>query len=244
MSYFLISFFLFTCFNGTQAGNSPAACTINASSQDCLCYGSCDGSGVAFGSGGTSPYSYSWFPAPAGGQGTENATGLCAGTYTVQLSDATGCSASTTITVAQPTQITYTNVVTQASCSSCCDGKDTIYVSGGSVPGYTYTWSPGPLGSGNSQFNLCAGGTYTCCIQDAHHCRLCAPISISYPTGIIRSTKCLPVRTYPNPFHTSIQIENLPLLEPVDFCIYNSRQQVLIKGELSQGNNDSVFSFN
>ena len=47
----------------------------------------CDGSVDISVSGGTSPYSYQW----SNGQTSQNATGLCPGTYTVTITDAAGC---------------------------------------------------------------------------------------------------------------------------------------------------------
>lgn len=63
------------------------------------CSGACDGTATAtVGAGGVAPYSYLW-DAAAGNQTTQTATGLCAGTYNVDVTDNTGCVASGTITV-------------------------------------------------------------------------------------------------------------------------------------------------
>lgn len=63
------------------------------------CLGSCDGTATAaVGAGGVPPYSYLWDVA-AGSQTGQTATGLCAGTYNVDVTDNTGCVASGTITV-------------------------------------------------------------------------------------------------------------------------------------------------
>ncbi len=63
------------------------------------CAGACDGTATAtVGAGGIPPYTYQW-DAAAGNQTTQTATGLCAGTYTVTVTDATGCQAQGTVTV-------------------------------------------------------------------------------------------------------------------------------------------------
>ena len=50
-------------------------------------------------SGGTAPYTYSW--SPSGGTNS-NATGLIAGSYTCNITDANSCSTSTVVTITQP----------------------------------------------------------------------------------------------------------------------------------------------
>ncbi len=72
----------------------PAAITVTAiSTPD---DGGSNGTATATAVGGTSPYTYLWAP---GGQTTQTATGLAAGTYTVTVTDANGCTATATTTV-------------------------------------------------------------------------------------------------------------------------------------------------
>lgn len=60
---------------------------LNTSASDDT--GSCNGSTTAFASGGINPYNYYWL-SPIGSFGPTQ-TGLCAGTYNVQVTDAIGC---------------------------------------------------------------------------------------------------------------------------------------------------------
>jgi gliding motility-associated-like protein len=63
------------------------------------CVGSCNGTATAtVGAGGIGPYTYLW-NAAAGNQTTQTATGLCAGTYTVSVTDGAGCVSTGTVTV-------------------------------------------------------------------------------------------------------------------------------------------------
>lgn len=63
------------------------------------CVGSCNGTATAtVGAGGVGPYTYLW-NAAAGNQTTQTATGLCAGTYSVNVTDNTGCVSTNTVTV-------------------------------------------------------------------------------------------------------------------------------------------------
>jgi gliding motility-associated-like protein len=87
--------------NVTVLYNCLAACctppVMSSSPETCL--GACDGTATAtVGAGGIPPFTYQW-DAAAGNQTTQTATGLCAGTYTVDVTDGTGCVASGTVTV-------------------------------------------------------------------------------------------------------------------------------------------------
>lgn len=71
--------------------SAVAVVTQQASCQSC-----CDGAAVATATGGTPPYTYMWQP---GNLFTPNPTGLCAGSYTLCVTDANGCVSCTGVTV-------------------------------------------------------------------------------------------------------------------------------------------------
>ena len=80
---------------------TPPTMSMVASS----CAGACDGTAMAtVGAGGIGPYTYLW-DAAAGNQITQTAVGLCAGTYTVEVTDNTGCVSSGTVTVSSGTAV-------------------------------------------------------------------------------------------------------------------------------------------
>ncbi|MFM7216741.1 MAG: beta strand repeat-containing protein, partial [Bacteroidota bacterium] len=70
------------------------------------CTGSLDGTASVTISAGQTPISYSWNTTPV--QTTSTATGLAAGTYVVTVTDASGCSQTTSVTVAAPSSTTIT----------------------------------------------------------------------------------------------------------------------------------------
>lgn len=73
------------------------------------CAGICDGTATAtVGAGGVGPFTYSWNTVPA--QTTQTATGLCAGNYTVSVTDATGCVANGTVTVSNGTSVSNASI--------------------------------------------------------------------------------------------------------------------------------------
>jgi PKD repeat protein len=141
-----------------------ATASISASTNE-SCSGACDGTATAVGSAGTAPYTYQW-EAAAGNQTTATATNLCAGSYTVTVTDALGCSDQATATITSPSAITLTTTTTDANCGQN-DGTATVSASGG-TGGYTYLWSP-TGGTGATATGLPAG-TYTLTVTDANGC--------------------------------------------------------------------------
>ncbi len=134
-------------------------------------------------SGGSTPYaSFAW----AGPNGYSNsvedpagfpATPTAAGTYTVTLTDAAGCTAtaSTTITVSGSSAPT----IAAGSNSPVCDGASlslNATPSGGSGSGYTFLWSgPNSFGAtaqNPASFNatLAAAGNYQVVVTDGAGC--------------------------------------------------------------------------
>jgi gliding motility-associated-like protein len=79
---------------------TPLNLTITA--QDETCTPGNDGSVTANPTGGTGPYTYSWSTSDQ----TQSITGLTAGTYTVTLTDALGCSRTATGVVGAPPGVT------------------------------------------------------------------------------------------------------------------------------------------
>ena len=147
------------------------------------CNALCNGSATAAASGGTAGYNFLWDPT-AGGQTTAIATNLCAGNYTVTVTDSKGCTAIQTVTITEPTAIvTSITPPTNVTCKGLCNGSATVTVSGG-TPGYTFSWTP-PAGGQTiaSATGLCAGD-YTATVTDANGCSTSDTVTIVtlYPT--------------------------------------------------------------
>jgi len=154
----------------------PAVLTATETHTNASCNGGSDGTIDVTVSGGTVPYTYSW----NNGTTTEDRTGLSAGTYTVYVNDANGCTTSVSATITEPTQITITETHTDATCNGGSDGTINITVSGG-TPAYTYSWNNGNTNEDRSGLSA---GTYTIYVNDANGCTASLPVTVGQPDSL------------------------------------------------------------
>ncbi|MDP1800932.1 MAG: gliding motility-associated C-terminal domain-containing protein [Bacteroidota bacterium] len=140
----------------------PSSLTLVPASSPALCFGGATGSASVIAAGGTPGYNYLWSP---GGGTTSVVSGLFAGTYSVQLTDANGCTITRTVNVTQPTSVTINTSTLTANCNQA-NGVASATAVGGTGP-YTYTWSTSFVGQTLS--NVTAG-TYTVQVKDANGC--------------------------------------------------------------------------
>jgi uncharacterized repeat protein (TIGR01451 family) len=125
----------------------------------------CSGQGVGAYSvvvaGGTPPYVYLW----SNGATTPGITNLFAGTYTVTVTDAAGCTASVFGNITA-TGNTFLNATVQQPTCNNPDGAIDLTVSGGTVP-YSYSWSNGAT---TEDLAGVGTGTYTVTVTEGGGC--------------------------------------------------------------------------
>jgi gliding motility-associated-like protein len=160
------------------------------SSTPVSCFGGNNGTATSIAAGGTLPYTYSWLPS---GGALFSATGLVSGTYTVNITDANGCTNSSTTVIIQPlAAITATTSNTAAVCTSN-NGTATVSAAGGTAP-YTYLWSP--VGGATSTTAALAPGTYTVTITDANGCVFSPTTTIVSTGGITAGITSTPIHCF------------------------------------------------
>ncbi|GIV29677.1 MAG: hypothetical protein KatS3mg028_0743 [Bacteroidia bacterium] len=123
------------------------------------CFGNCVGSATVTGTGGTPPYTYLWI---SSGNTSNIETGLCAGTYYVQVKDSAGCINTNSVNIVPTNSILISPTVYQPACG-LSNGTIIANVSGGSGS-YSYTWTPGA--STTATLSNISSGTYTVQVQD------------------------------------------------------------------------------
>ncbi|MEW6469046.1 MAG: gliding motility-associated C-terminal domain-containing protein [Bacteroidota bacterium] len=146
------------------------------------CNALCNGSATATASGGTPGYTFSWNTSPA--QSAATATGLCAGTYIVYLTDANGCSDTQSVVITQPPALVLSSTQVNICCFSSCTGSASVSASGG-TPAYAYSWSPTGQ-TAQTVTGLCAG-SYSVFVTDANGCTQSASYTITQPAPFIAS---------------------------------------------------------
>ena len=154
-------------------GGPTAATFVN---RDPSCNGLCDGMSRVTPIGGTAPFTYAW----SSGSTVDSTDMACDGVYLVTITDASGCILIVTDTLTEPTLITNTETIANASCNGVCDGTISLVTTGGAGT-YTYSWSNG--GSGLSISGLCVG-SYTVTTTDANNCSITNTYNVTEPTGM------------------------------------------------------------
>jgi len=182
---------IYTC-NITDANNctavfidtvtQPAVLNVSATANT-GCGSACDKSGSATPTGGTAPYTYLWSP---GGQTTATATGLCAGSFTVTVTDANGCTSIAAVSIISPTTLAATSTCNAVSCFGGSNGTSTAIQTGGTGP-YTYAWSTTPAQTTATATGLIAG-TYTCIVTDANGCTTSTNCAVTQPASAVVAT--------------------------------------------------------
>ncbi|HXC06676.1 MAG TPA: PKD domain-containing protein, partial [Bacteroidia bacterium] len=158
----------------------PTPLVVNTAGLKTSCFGSCTGTLITIPSGGTSPYTFSWTT----GCTSASCNNVCAGLYTVTVTDKQGCIGTDTASVSQPPALVLNMFTKPANCLHA-DGMDSVSASGG-TPGYTYSWSPG-AGSTTSAYHNIPPGSYVVTVHDANNCLSKDSITVGNTPGVVAS---------------------------------------------------------
>ena len=124
--------------------------------------------------GGAGTYTWDW-----NGAAPDNSTvltGLAAGDYQVDVTDADGCTATATATIETTVLMELSVSSNPATCPGEEDGDATVVVTGGE-PGYTYLWN-GDASLTTATITNQAGGSYTVEVTDTRGCVKSATVVI------------------------------------------------------------------
>ncbi|WP_345077908.1 hypothetical protein, partial [Nemorincola caseinilytica] len=155
------------CTAGISATVSQPAggLTVSSTVSNVLCYGGNTGSVTVIAEGGVSPY-----------EGTGTFSGKTAGAYSYTVTDGNGCTATTTGTVGQPTQLVANKTVTNVRCKNENNGIVIIGATGGTSP---Y--------SGTGTFSSLSPATYNYTVTDDHGCTSNISATVTEPALLVAS---------------------------------------------------------
>ncbi len=155
----------------------PETLTVSLSADYTLCGDSTDWTITSSVQGGTPPYTYTWDT----GATTAQLDAVFAGSYTVLVVDANGCTAETSITIAVPPALAVSAINTPVTCFGGSDGALAVNVTGG-LPPYTYQWNNG---STTAAITALVADTYTAIVTDSKGCTFTESYTITQPAELI-----------------------------------------------------------
>lgn len=149
--------------------------------EDVSCAGATDGS-ITISAIGNGTLTYSWDDGP----NTQNRSNLSGGTYTVTVTDETGCTASISKTIFEPAAIAVLAVATSdfhgfnISCNGLSDGVAEAVGAGGTMP-YSYLWDANAGSQNTAIASGLSAGTYWVTISDANGCSAMTSVTLIEP---------------------------------------------------------------
>ncbi len=134
--------------------------------EDVSCNGYTDGTISVLAGGGTGPYVYD----DGNTTNTDGSfTGLAAGTYSITITDANGCTTTCDdVLIGEPQAVTCTITGSDdVSCNGYTDGTISVLAGGGTGP---YVYDDGNTTNTDGSFTGLAAGSYSITITDANGC--------------------------------------------------------------------------
>lgn len=152
------------------------------------CPGVCDASVPVSAQNGVAPFVYTATDDSGNtfSQNNGNFTGLCPGSYTIVVEDATGCMDSVQFTVEEPQPVTLNAFQLQpVSCFEGSDGQATVQAFGGTEP-YNYEWSDQVSQITQTAVGLPAND-YMVTVTDDNGCIVSTDVTITEPDELLAS---------------------------------------------------------
>jgi hypothetical protein len=161
--------------------NEPGILQLSLlASEDANCFEESNGSIQVAASSGTPGYQYSLDGVNF--QGTGMFEGLGAGTYTISVVDANGCTDNLSESIFEPSLLTIETNSTPVACFGDETGEIEILADGG-TSGYMYSIDGGDNFGGSATFNDLSNGNYLAVVQDANGCTASEGVVISQPSS-------------------------------------------------------------
>jgi hypothetical protein len=164
--------------------SQPTALSFTTSKIDESCNEGSTGSITVSATGGTTPYQYSKDNGVTY-QAAAIFNTLSSDAFQVVVKDANNCvTPSQSVTITQPTALSFTTSKTDESCNGGSTGSITVSALGGTSP-YQYSKDNGVTYQGGSIFNSVGIGSYQLVVKDANNCIAnVQSVTINQPSSI------------------------------------------------------------
>ena len=190
---------------------NPNAPSASATGINESCQGECDGQVSVTATGGTPSYNYVW----SNGANTDVNDGVCAGTYDVTITDASGCETTTSFTIGYD-GVTPTASMTTSATTVYIDPDATVDFTNTSTGGSTTDWDFGDGTSStleNPSHTYTSTGTYTVTLvvgDNGCSDTITTTIVVEESNGIVEYSD-VTAKIFPNPTsgEFTIQLWNL-----------------------------------
>ena len=160
---------------------NPKPVVANALVTNVSCFGLNNGS-IALTMSLAGSYTYSW----SNGASTASISNLAPGTYSVTITNSSGCTLVSSYTITQPLIVGASATATSnysgfnISCFGLSNGSATVTPSGGTAP-YSYLWSTGAT---TQSITNVPAGTYSVTVKDTNNCTSPATVVLTQPTAL------------------------------------------------------------
>ncbi len=162
----------------------PDEIIFNASTTMVSCNNQNNGSISTSTGGGIPPYDFAW----SNGAVTASQNNLSAGSYTVTVTDANGCSLIEMVEITQPDAIQLSTSRTAISCHGASDGAITVNPFGG-AGNYTFNWNNGNT---TNQLTGLSAGNYLVAVTDGDGCSTTASFLLEEPLELDFNINAIP----------------------------------------------------
>ncbi len=166
--------------------STPAVLNFNTvAANGPLCFGNVNGNITISMTGGTTNYNFTLSPGVLTNT-TGSFTNLNIGSYTVNITDAKGCTRSSTLNLTQPSAVNWlgNNIQTNINCNGANTGSSSGTASGGTGI-ITYTIAPSGISNTSGNFTNLPAGTFTVTASDANNCSITRSFILTQQSPII-----------------------------------------------------------
>ncbi len=166
-----------------SVSNVGAPSIDSVDSTDPTCPTDTDGAILISASGGTGALTYS-IDNGSNFASTNSYSSLDDGTYNLVVEDASGCQATTSVTLTDPVTITYSSIDVDPLCTDSVNGSITLTVTAGGIGAISYSLDNGGTSQSTGSFSGLSANTFNVLIEDVDGCTASGNIVLANPAAL------------------------------------------------------------